>query len=456
MRILFDNRKVLMKYDKYKDSGTSWIGKVPADWQKSRLKFLFIRSNAGVWGEEEKGDINDIACFRIADFDYQEGCLCFDKLTMRNITPKELDGRILTKGSLLIEKSGGGDVSPVGRVVRFNYDNKATCSNFIHFVTVNEENNSDFLFYYFYAMYANKENLLYFNQTTGIQNLKIGEYLGQSIFLPTPEEQQAIVAYLEEKCEKINANIKVQKRKIDLFNELKQTVITKTVTMGLDPQSAVKDSGVQWIGKIPIHWNVCRLKNYCSLKARIGWKGLRSDEFEESSYAYLVTGQDFGNSKIDWSKCYQINKIRYNEDPYIQLENGDLLITKDGTIGKIAIVDNLDKPACLNSGVFVLKQTKNVFDSNYLYWSLYSSLLKDFNTYTSTGTTILHLYQNVFENMPLLLPPLPEQKTIAAYLEKEVQRIDTHIIQANKRIELLEELKRSIITEAITGKFKVI
>jgi len=211
-----------------------------------------------------------------------------------------------------------------------------------------------------------------------------------------------------------------------------------------------KDSGVEWIGEIPSHWEFCRLKNYCSLKARIGWKGLRSDEFEEESYAYLVTGQDFGNSRIDWAKCYQINKKRYNEDPYIQLENGDLLVTKDGTIGKIAIVDNLDKPACLNSGVFVLKQTKNKYNANYLYWSLYSTLLKDFNTYTSSGTTILHLYQNVFEEMPLIIPPLTEQQAIAAYLDEKCEEINRAIDVQKKKIDLLNELKQTIITDAIT------
>ena len=219
-----------MKYEEYKDSGMSWIGQVPTQWKRSRLKFLFSHSNAGVWGEEEKGDENDIACFRVADFDYQKGYLGFDKLTMRNITAKELDGRLLTEGSLLIEKSGGGDATPVGRVVRFNYEDKATCSNFVHFVTVDESHNSDFLYYYFYAMYANKENLLYFNQTTGIQNLKVGEYLGQSIFIPTYEEQQAIASYLDEKCGKINDAIDVQKKKIDLLNELKQSIITEAVT----------------------------------------------------------------------------------------------------------------------------------------------------------------------------------------------------------------------------------
>ena len=192
------------------------------------------------------------------------------------------------------------------------------------------------------------------------------------------------------------------------------------------------------------------MKNLCSLKARIGWKGLRSEEFEEESYAYLVTGQDFKKADIDWDSCYQINKERYDEDPYIQLNNGDLLITKDGTIGKIAKVSNLDKPACLNSGVFVLKQKTGKFDQGYLYWSLVSNLLGDFNNYTSTGTTILHLYQNVFENMPLILPPLEEQVRIASYLDEKCRKINDAIDTQKKKIELLNELKQTIITNAVT------
>ena len=170
----------------------------------------------------------------------------------------------------------------------------------------------------------------------------------------------------------------------------------------------------------------------------------------------MVTGQDFVSSDIDWSKCYQINKKRYDEDPCIQLENGDLLITKDGTIGKIAKVSNMDKPACLNSGIFVLKQkTRKEFVQGYLYWSLYSDLLKEFNSYTSTGTTILHLYQNVFERMPFPVPPITEQQEIASYLDKRCAQIDASISKAQKEIELLLEYKQSLITEVVTGKRKV-
>ena len=211
-----------------------------------------------------------------------------------------------------------------------------------------------------------------------------------------------------------------------------------------------KDSGVEWIGKIPNHWEVCRLKNYCSLSGRIGWNGLRSDEFQQKSYAYLVTGQDFIKADIDWESCYQIDKDRYDEDPFIQLRNGDLLITKDGTIGKIAKVSGLDKPACLNSGIFVMKQKKNVFAQNYLYWMLVSDLLKDYNSYTSSGTTILHLYQNVFEKMPMVVPSLEEQEAIAIYLDNKCGEIDKAIATQEKRVELLKELRQNIITKAVT------
>jgi type I restriction enzyme S subunit len=212
-----------------------------------------------------------------------------------------------------------------------------------------------------------------------------------------------------------------------------------------------KPSNIPWGGDIPSHWNVVRLKYRCSLKGRIGWNGLKSEEFKEDAYAYLVTGQDFVGKDIDWSKCYQIDQWRYDEDPFIQLQDGDLLITKDGTIGKVAQVVNLDKPACLNSGIFVLKQLKGAFTQEYLYWTLVSTQLLDFTNYNSGGsTTIQHLYQNVFENMPLIIPPLEEQKDITQYLDSHCGSIDKVIATQEQRITLLLELKQSIVTAAVT------
>ena len=220
--------------------------------------------------------------------------------------------------------------------------------------------------------------------------------------------------------------------------------------MRMKQYESYKDSGIQWLGNIPSHWKIQPLKYNLSLKGRIGWNGLKSDEFKEVSYAYLVTGQDFKGAVVDWSNCYQIDQVRYEEDPFIQLNNGDLLVTKDGTIGKVAKVTNLDKPACLNSGIFVVKQTKDVFDQGFLYWTFVSDQLGAFNNSRSTGSTIQHLYQNVFEDMPLLLPPLSEQRIIASYLDNKISQIDAIIGEKEKMVEDLQNYRKSLISETVT------
>lgn len=441
-----------MKYEEYKDSGMSWIGQVPTQWKRSRLKFLFSHSNAGVWGEEEKGDENDIACFRVADFDYQKGYLGFDKLTMRNITAKELEGRLLSQGSLLIEKSGGGDATPVGRVVRFNYEDKATCSNFVHFVTVNESHNSDFLYYYFYAMYANKENLLYFNQTTGIQNLKVGEYLGQSIFIPTYEEQQAIASYLDKKCGKINGAIDVQKKKIDLLNELKQTIITNAVTKGLNPDAPMKNSGVEWTGMIPSNFSVRRLKTLCK-SIRNGYVGPTRDLYVETGIPYIQSVHIKEGKIIFEREEYYVSEDWANKHP--KINKGNIVVVQTGDIGQIALVDDkYDKCNC--HALIILAVDNNTVSSEYLSYYLRSRIGKELMLLTKTGALLPHLNSTQIGDTMVVLPPLKEQQYIVDYIKGEEESFDIKISKANRRIELLNELKQSIITEAVTGKIKVI
>lgn len=277
----------------------------------------------------------------------------------------------------------------------------------------------------------------------------------QNVDMPIPllSEQQRIADYLDEKCGEIDSLIALQEQMIEKLKAYKQSVITEAVTKGLNPNAKLVASGIDWIGEIPEGWEVNKLFNLCTIKGRVGWKGLRSEEFKENSYAYLVTGQDFVSSDINWRNCYQIDKDRYDEDPYIQLSNGDILVTKDGTIGKIAKVSGMDKPACLNSGIFVLKQRKDAFFQNYLYWYLSSPLLLQYNTFiNSGGTTIIHLYQNVFERFSMIVPPMEEQIAIATYLDKKCAEIDRLIALKQQKIEKLKDYKKSVIYEAVTGK----
>ncbi|WP_036146045.1 restriction endonuclease subunit S [Maribacter sp. Hel_I_7] len=211
-----------------------------------------------------------------------------------------------------------------------------------------------------------------------------------------------------------------------------------------------KDSGVEWIGEIPASWKLKRIKHTTYVKGRIGWKGLRSDEFLEKSDSYVVTGTDFKNGIVKWNTCYQVPKDRYDEDPFIQLKEDDLLITKDGTIGKIAVVKDMPKIATLNSGVFVTRPKTDDYTSEYLYWVLESDVFKSFYDYNKSGSTIQHLYQNVFNEFKFTCPALEEQRSIINYLDQKTIQIDRLIAKKEQLIQLLEEERTVIINQAVT------
>jgi type I restriction enzyme S subunit len=203
------------------------------------------------------------------------------------------------------------------------------------------------------------------------------------------------------------------------------------------------------IEDFPEHWTLTRIKFNSLVKARVGWHGLKSDDFTEVG-PYLVTGSDFKGKFIQWKNCYHCDEERYEQDPYIQLTNGDLLITKDGTIGKVALVSQLDGKATLNSGVFVVRPLRSDYTTQYYYWLLLSRSFTDFVDYYKTGSTIAHLYQETFVNFKYPLPPYEEQQKIAKFLDHETAKIDTLIAKQEKLIELLKEKRQAVISHAVT------
>ena len=205
----------------------------------------------------------------------------------------------------------------------------------------------------------------------------------------------------------------------------------------------------EWLGVIPENWQVVRVKDYTYLKARIGWQGLRSDEFIENTNWYCVTGTDFSNGTIDWANCYCVEQDRFDQDTKIQLKPNDLLITKDGTIGKIALINDLPKQATLNSGVFVTRPLKNKYSNHYMFWLLSSNVFTKFIDYNKNGSTILHLYQNVFERFFYCLPSDTEQTAIALYLDNKTQAIDKKVNLLTKKVDYYKELRKSIINDAV-------
>lgn len=215
---------------KMKDSGIEWVGDVPDSWGKRRIYYAIDRRFDGAWGDDEKGNSDDVICYRIADFDYQKGYLDDKKFTLRNVDPETRKKKQVQKGDLLVEKSGGGDLYPVGRVVSVNYEQDAICSNFIQALKIKDDFDSRFIFYVFKAMYSKKVNIPFFNQTTGIQNLQVKEYLKNEMFYPSYEEQCKISGFLDSISNSIQDGIEDCNRMITLLQERKQIIINDVVT----------------------------------------------------------------------------------------------------------------------------------------------------------------------------------------------------------------------------------
>jgi type I restriction enzyme S subunit len=211
----------------------------------------------------------------------------------------------------------------------------------------------------------------------------------------------------------------------------------------------MKPSGIPWIGNIPHNWEIKKIKYVSTLKGRIGWQGLTSDEYTDEG-AYLITGTDFDNGSVNWEKCVCVPMKRWEEAKDIQIENGDLLITKDGTIGKVVIVSGLNNPCSLNSGVLRIL-TINGYDRRFLFWVLQSEVFWTwFSNKNAGNSTILHLYQGDFAEFIYAIPPLPEQQSIAAFLDNRCEQIDGIIADLERQIEILQKYKKAVITETVT------
>ena len=183
---------------------------------------------------------------------------------------------------------------------------------------------------------------------------------------------------------------------------------------------------------------IYKLSDLVSIHARIGWQNLRTSEFLDSGNYMLITGTDFNNGKINYDTCHYIEKERYDQDKNIQLKNGNILITKDGTLGKVAIVENLRMPATLNAGVFnVVVKNDQLVDNIYLYHYLKGPFLMDYVSKRATGGTIKHLNQNILVDFPVKIPSLIEQKKVS----KLFSLLDKKIELQTKKIEDLKLFK---------------
>ena len=290
-------------------------------------------------------------------------------------------------------------------------------------------------FYYWFSKNFYAEVAKY-TAKSSVDSVRRQMIAGMVISLPSAEEQEKIVGVLSDVDTLITDLQKLIRKKKDIRQGTMQMLVTgKKRLDGFDGE-----------------WVKINLSKNSKLKARIGWQGLTTAEDLDEGYSYLITGTDFKDGQIDWNGCHYVDYNRYEQDPNIQVSNGDLLLTKDGTIGKVAYVADLTRPATLNSGVFLVKPITDAYIAHFMFYVLESSVFKDFLQQLSAGSTINHLYQKDLVKFDLYVPPTKEeQEAIAGILFD----MDSDIHRLEKKLSKYQKIKQGMMEELLTGKVRL-
>lgn len=202
------------------------------------------------------------------------------------------------------------------------------------------------------------------------------------------------------------------------------------------------------VGVIPEDWEVKNVSESCLIKARIGWQGLKKSEYMSSGDYLLITGTDFDNGQVNWKSCAYVSKARYEQDSNIKIRPQDILISKDGTIGKVAYLGMIPKAGTLNSGIFVIRANDRKIDQVFLSKIFMSFYFEEFLNRLVAGSTINHLYQKDFVKFCFPLPNSEEQVAIAAALSD----VDSLISALTKKIEKKKTIRQGLVQQLLTGK----
>ena len=409
------------RYDKYKDSGIAWIGEIPEHWEVKRLKYFGNNYNGLTYSPNDICNSQE-GTIVLRSSNIKDNKLCFDDNVYVN---KEIPTKLLVnKGDILI-CSRNGSASLIGKAALIETDIKAT---FGAFMMIFKGNNIHHKYlYYIVTSCISQYKWLFITATINqLTSSMLGEIFAS--FSCDKLEQQSIATYLDQKCNEIDKLITLQEEMITELQSYKQSVITETVTKGLDKNVALKDSGIEWIGEIPEHWKVVKIKYLAKIKSG---DSISSNEIIQEGI-YEVYG---GNGLMGY--CNKKNVDGFN-----------IVIGRVGALcGNVRLIS---ESKYITDNALIL----NCFDNAlypYMYIMLKAANLNNLNTSNAqpliTGSKVL--------NVSLPIPPLSEQQSIANYLDQKCSEIDELITIKQQKIEKLKDYKKSLIFECVTGKRKV-
>ncbi len=411
----------------------NYLENIPQNWQIKKLKYLFENVIGGVWGNEAQNDENDFICIRVADFNYEKGEVKKNKkFTLRNIKDSEQKNRILEKGDLLLEKSGGGEKTPVGRIVIFDLDKPAVCSNFINLLKVRKEYESTFLNYYFTFLYEKGVSKKYINQTTGIQNLNTSAFFDEKIILPPLSEQQKIANFLDKKTTELDTLIKKKNKLIKLLQEDEKAFINEKLTS--------KEG--KWISR-KVNWSFNLIGSGTTPNTNI------EEYYKNGTISWVNTG-DLNNDILYKSKK-KVTELALETHSVLKLypKNTLLIALYGATIGKVSL---LDFEACTNQACCALGESI-FFDMKIVFYWFLVNRQKIIDLGYGGGQP--NISQDIIKNLRLPCPPIEEQKKIVSEIENHIHKNRQVLEKLSKEVDLLKEYRQSLISEAVTGQLVI-
>lgn len=428
----------MKKYDKYKDSGVEWIGQVPRHWETCRFKdFMKLQTDASM--SENKIGLENI--------ESKSGKF------IETSTEFEGNGVAFTENDIVY-----GKLRPyLQKVWLAEFEGNAVGDFFVF--KAKENSVPTFIKYLLLSDGFTKEAD---GSTVGAKMPRVSSnfILTMHYCLPPLSEQDAIATYLDKKCSEIDKVISAQQKRIALLQELKQSVITHAVTKGLNPNVEMKKSGVEWIGEVPKHWEVRKIKQICknekyAIKTGPFGTQLKGQELQPEGDVVVYNQRNVIDNSFDKVQFY-VTKEKAKSLSSFYTKPGDILVTSRGTIGRAAILAGKFPMGILHPCLIAIRLNENKCLQKWLMTYINeTNCFKTDVTLSSNATTIDVVYTETLKNIAIPIPPLYEQRIISIYLDKKCASIDSSISKAQHQVELLQEYKQSLITEVVTGKRKV-
>ena len=432
----------MKRYDSYKDSGVKWLGEIPSHWEVKRLRAAL---------SERKERFNSAESLMILSLIKDKGIIPYDE--KGEVGNKSKDDhtqyKVARKGDLVINSMN----VIIGSLGITPYDGYISPAYYAF-----KPNNNIFLSYYNYILSLRKvqQSIRCFSKGIMEIRLKISAYdfLSMPFPFPTIKEQEAIANFLDSATSKIDEVIAQQQKMIDLLNERKQIIINNAVTKGLDPNVPMKDSGVDWIGQIPEHWEVRKLG---SIGSTINGVSHDSTYFGEG-YPFVSYSDVYKNISLP-KTVLGLAKSSNQERLLFSVEKGDVFFTRTSETAEeigfsstcLETIDN----AVFAGFLIRFRPIKGYLDPFFSKYYFRAHIHRSYFVKEMNLVIRASLSQQLLKGLPILLPPIEEQRSIAIFLDKKIEKIDLCICNYNKRISLLQERKQIIINDVVTGKVKV-